>query len=75
VTLELVGSDPRAPELRGALGAIDRLRDGLRPLGADALPDGFMERLTSARLDLNLGDPEGALAALRALRAELVDRR
>jgi hypothetical protein len=33
-----------------------------------------MERLTSARLDLNLGDPEGALTALRALRTELVER-
>jgi hypothetical protein len=58
-------------ELRGALGALDRLREALRAFDASALPAAFADRLTGARLDLNLGDPEGALAALRELRAQL----
>jgi len=62
----------RARELRSALGALDRLRDGLRGFVPEALPEGFLERLTSARFDLNLGDPEGALAELRSLREALL---
>ena len=69
--LDGAGSSARSSELRSALGALDRLREALRAFDASALPAGFAERLSSARLDLNLGDPEGALAALRELRAEL----
>jgi hypothetical protein len=69
--LERAGSSARSPELRSALGALDRLREALGAFAASALPPGFADRLTGARLDLNLGDPEGALAALRELRAQL----
>ena len=65
--LDRHGADARDPLLRRALGAIDELRDALRrqdPHGSAAL----VERLQSARLDLNLGDPEGALEALTSLR-------
>jgi hypothetical protein len=69
--LERAGSSARSAELRVALGALDRLREALGAFDASALPPAFADRLTSARLDLNLGDPEGALAALRELRAQL----
>jgi hypothetical protein len=65
------GRDQSAPGLRRALGAIDRLRDAVRGSDPRAFPEGFLDRLASARLDLNLGDPEGASSALGALRAEL----
>ena len=72
--LEGVRGDARAPGLRRALGTIDQLGDAVRTFDSNAFPDGFTDRLTGARLDLNLGDPEGALAALRGLRQDLAGR-
>ena len=69
--LDGLKGDPQAPALRRALGTIDQLRDAIRTFDSNAFPDGFTDRLTSARLDLNLGDPEGALAALRGIRQDL----
>lgn len=71
--LERVGADAQAPAMRLALGAIDQLRDGIRRFDTNAFPDDFSDRLTSVRLDLNLGDPEGALLSLKALRSDLGD--
>ena len=69
--LDGLKGDPLAPALRRALGTIDELRDSVRTFDSNAFPEGFADRLTSARLDLNLGDPHGAVAALKALRSDL----
>ena len=70
-TLEGVKGDAQAPGLRRALGTIDELRDALRGFDPNAFPEGFTDSLASARLDLNLGDPLGALDSLKSLRRDL----
>lgn len=60
-------------DLRRALGRIDQLSDGMRRVDATSYPPGFRERLVGARLDLNLGDPEGCRTELGRLAEELRD--